>query len=77
MECTYETKCVNIGYELLTYENNAEKLAAWKTGTTGFPLVDATMRCLIATGWINFRITTPTVFYTKILHIGFNLFHSY
>jgi deoxyribodipyrimidine photo-lyase len=31
-------------------------LIAWATGTTGFPFVDACMRSLIATGWLNFRM---------------------
>ena len=29
---------------------------AWATGRTGFPFVDACMRCLLQTGWINFRM---------------------
>lgn len=29
---------------------------AWANGNTGFPFVDACMRSLIATGWINFRM---------------------
>ncbi|MDG0997930.1 MAG: FAD-binding domain-containing protein [Gammaproteobacteria bacterium] len=29
---------------------------AWKQGRTGFPLVDAAMRALKVTGWINFRM---------------------
>ncbi|MFK7793220.1 MAG: FAD-binding domain-containing protein, partial [Devosiaceae bacterium] len=29
---------------------------AWATGNTGFPFIDACMRSLIATGWINFRM---------------------
>ncbi len=29
---------------------------AWKEGRTGFPMVDASMRCLRATGWLNFRM---------------------
>ncbi|WNL41969.1 FAD-binding domain-containing protein [Halomonas sp. PAMB 3264] len=32
------------------------RLLAWKCGQTGVPLVDACMRCLIHTGWINFRM---------------------
>jgi len=32
------------------------KLAAWATGRTGIPFVDACMRSLIATGWLNFRM---------------------
>ena len=30
-------------------------LEAWTTGTTGFPYLDACLRSLAATGWINFR----------------------
>ncbi|MBC7805643.1 MAG: FAD-binding domain-containing protein [Akkermansiaceae bacterium] len=33
-----------------------ERLGAWVTGTTGFPLVDASMRCLARTGFVNFRM---------------------
>lgn len=33
-----------------------EKFTAWKAGKTGFPMIDACMRALIATGWINFRM---------------------
>lgn len=29
---------------------------AWKQGITGFPMIDASMRALITTGWINFRM---------------------
>ena len=32
------------------------RLAAWCAGRTGLPFVDACMRALIATGWINFRM---------------------
>ena len=31
------------------------RLAAWARGETGLPFVDACMRALIATGWLNFR----------------------
>ena len=33
-----------------------ERLAAWKAGRTGYPLVDACMRSLLATGWLTFRM---------------------
>lgn len=33
-----------------------EKLAAWCAGETGLPFLDACMRALNATGWINFRM---------------------
>ena len=61
MECTYETHCVNRGYETMVFENNAEHISAWKEGRTGFPLVDACMRCLKETGWINFRMRAMLV----------------
>ena len=32
------------------------RLQAWMEGRTGFPMVDACMRQLIATGWLNFRM---------------------
>jgi len=34
---------------------------AWATGRTGFPFVDACMRCLLHTGWINFRMRAMLV----------------
>ena len=61
VECSYETICVNRGYESLEYSNDPKLLDAWKTGNTGFPLVDACMRCLINTGWINFRMRAMLV----------------
>jgi deoxyribodipyrimidine photo-lyase len=35
--------------------------AAWAAGETGFPMVDACMRMLQATGWINFRMRAMLV----------------
>ncbi|GAB4245727.1 MAG: deoxyribodipyrimidine photo-lyase [Ekhidna sp.] len=60
-ECEYEHTCINRGYELLAHESNTKKLQAWMTGNTGFPLVDACMRCVITTGWINFRMRAMLV----------------
>ena len=61
MECDYETRCINRAYELLSYEHPNELLEVWKKGQTGFPLVDASMRCLKHTGWINFRMRAMLV----------------
>lgn len=36
--------------------SDPERLAAWATGHTGLPFVDACMRSLLATGWLNFRM---------------------
>jgi deoxyribodipyrimidine photo-lyase len=38
MECSYETLCINKGYEALQHTNRADFLLAWKEGRTGFPL---------------------------------------
>jgi deoxyribodipyrimidine photo-lyase len=37
-------------------ETDADRLAAWEAGRTGYPLVDACMRSLVATGWLTFRM---------------------
>ena len=29
---------------------------AWKNGETGYPMIDACMRALVSTGWLNFRM---------------------
>jgi deoxyribodipyrimidine photo-lyase len=38
-----------------------ERLTAWCEGRTGFPMVDACMRSLRATGWLNFRMRAMLV----------------
>ena len=40
---------------------NAEWYDAWREGRTGFPFIDACMRYLAATGWINFRMRAMLV----------------
>lgn len=55
---------VNSGYEYFEYPQGAEAdahLLAWQEGRTGYPLVDACMRCLHATGYINFRMRAMLV----------------
>lgn len=42
-------------------ESNAERLERYATGQTGYPFVDACMRYLAATGWINFRMRAMLV----------------
>ena len=60
-ECRYETEHINAGYAELKRNQDPEALEAWKEGRTGVPLVDASMRCLQATGWINFRMRAMLV----------------
>jgi deoxyribodipyrimidine photo-lyase len=61
VECSYETDCINRGYELLTHKKDDTFIKAWKTGTTGYPLIDACMRAVEQTGWINFRMRAMVV----------------
>lgn len=61
VECRYETHCINSGYELLTHKKEEKFIKAWKTGTTGYPLIDACMRAVEQTGWINFRMRAMVV----------------
>ena len=61
VECSYETHCINSGYELLPHKKNEAYIKAWKTGTTGYPLIDACMRAVEQTGWINFRMRAMVV----------------
>jgi deoxyribodipyrimidine photo-lyase len=42
-------------------EVSPERLAAWQAGRTGYPLVDACMRSLVATGWLTFRMRALVV----------------
>jgi deoxyribodipyrimidine photo-lyase len=61
VECRYETSCINLGYEALSHPKNEGFIEAWKQGKTGYPLVDACMRCVVETGWINFRMRAMVV----------------
>ncbi|MEM1363461.1 MAG: FAD-binding domain-containing protein [Pseudomonadota bacterium] len=52
-----ETHCLHSAYETLRpREPDAVRLAAWCAGETGMPFVDACMRYLQHTGWLNFRM---------------------
>ncbi|MFN5182568.1 MAG: deoxyribodipyrimidine photo-lyase/cryptochrome family protein [Bacteroidota bacterium] len=55
-ECRMEFEPVNKAYLNKVKPLNNQLLNAWKFGYTGFPLVDANMRGLIKTGYINFRM---------------------
>lgn len=41
---------------LLKGTSDKERLDAFENGRTGYPMVDACMRCLLQTGWLNFRM---------------------
>ncbi|MEE4244039.1 MAG: deoxyribodipyrimidine photo-lyase [Kangiellaceae bacterium] len=63
-ESRLEFEPINRGYlDLPRSDDNQAKrnLEAWKRGHTGYPMIDACMRCLIATGYINFRMRAMLV----------------
>ena len=60
-ECEYETRCINRGYELLERERNQEFITNWMRGKTGFPMIDASIRSVVASGWLNFRMRAMLV----------------
>jgi deoxyribodipyrimidine photo-lyase len=68
MEEIMEFESVNKGFHSLQKKVNNNYIEAWKTGNTGFPLIDACMRCLNETGYLNFRMRAMLVsFFTHNL----------
>lgn len=51
-----QTEAFKKKYDRIQWRNNEAEFEKWKTGTTGFPLVDAGMRQLNATGWMHNRV---------------------
>jgi len=55
---------INDGYKSMPYRDVADSvqnLIAWKEGQTGYPMVDACMRSLHKTGYLNFRMRAMLV----------------
>ena len=42
-------------YDHIQWRNDPDEFDAWKDGQTGYPVVDAAMRQMIATGWMHNR----------------------
>ena len=61
VDCTYETEFINKGFYLLKRNTNTNFIKAWEEGRTGYPLIDASMRAVKRTGWINFRMRAMLV----------------
>lgn len=58
-------------YDQLQWSGTDAQFAAWCAGQTGFPIVDAAMRCLNATGWMHNRLRMiVAMFLTKDLLIS-------
>lgn len=58
-------------YDGLSWEGRDEWFEAWCVGATGYPVVDAAMRCLNATGWMHNRLRMiVAMFLTKDLLVS-------
>ncbi|MGH8265675.1 MAG: FAD-binding domain-containing protein [Steroidobacteraceae bacterium] len=57
LECAPEiaTRCLDPASEILRAEERSGFYEAWSAGRTGYPMVDACMRALQATGWLHYR----------------------
>lgn len=60
-ECRMEFENVNRAYDTLVKPKNETFIKAWQEGKTGIPIVDACMRCVVATGYLNFRMRAMVV----------------
>jgi deoxyribodipyrimidine photo-lyase len=60
-ECRMEFEPVNRAYDNIVKERNQHYINAWQQGKTGVPLIDACMRCVVATGYLNFRMRAMVV----------------
>lgn len=57
----YEFKNLNSAYDHIRTDWNEKYFIAWRDGLTGYPLVDACMRCVKQTGYLNFRMRAMLV----------------
>ncbi|MFT4830537.1 MAG: deoxyribodipyrimidine photo-lyase [Psychroserpens sp.] len=68
MEGSMEFVSINSGYHQLVKPIRPDLQKAWREGQTGVPMVDAAMRCLVETGFVNFRLRALLAsFFTHLL----------
>jgi deoxyribodipyrimidine photo-lyase len=61
MESRMEFEPINRGFFKFEFQKREDWIQAWELGQTGYPLVDACMRCLRETGYLNFRMRAMVV----------------
>ena len=71
-EPAMEFKNINRAYDSLRINHDNNLLANWRDGMTGIPIVDACMRCLDKTGYLNFRMRAMIVSFA-----AFNLWQDW
>lgn len=73
VETTFQSQ-----YAGLEWPGDPAHWAAWRDGETGYPIVDAAMRCLNATGWMHNRLRmVVAMFLTKDLLLDYRLGESW
>ncbi len=73
-----EFQALNPAYMDISYEDDPTLLRAWCEGRTGFPMIDACMRCLAATGFMNFRMRAMVVSFACFgLHLSWKTIHPH
>ena len=73
-----EGKAFKPAYERIAWRNNEDEFAKWCEGTTGYPIVDAGMRELNATGFMHNRVRMITAsFLAKHLLIDWRWGEAY
>lgn len=60
-DCRIEFQNIDHSFDVLIKPKNESYIKAWQEGKTGVPIVDACMRCLAVTGFINFRMRALVV----------------
>jgi deoxyribodipyrimidine photo-lyase len=72
-----EFSAINPSYDAIEYEDNPDLLSAWVEGQTGYPMIDACMRCLAETGFMNFRMRAMVVSFACFgLHLSWRTIHG-
>ncbi len=60
-EYQIEHRSINPEFEQLQRSDRSDWFEAWANGNTGFPIIDACMRCLHHNGYLNFRMRAMLV----------------
>lgn len=73
-----QTGCFKPECDDVQWDENEDALRAWQQGCTGYPIVDAAMRCLNETGWMHNRLRMIVAsFLTKDLLIDWRKGEEY
>lgn len=56
-----EFQNLNPAFNSIRFKSDKELIKRWREGQTGYPLIDAAMRCVGQTGYLNFRLRSTVV----------------